>query len=168
MEKKSLTTGMLLTLLFGPLGMIYTSFVGFITFIPINIFFGILYSFASPEGGKFILVFFGFVITVLQLYWTYNVITETNDRISIGNPPMTQIEEFNVGFKNVCDAILDLLGCILFTCCVFAVLSVIHILDNTENSTQGFIFFSVLVLFLLVFWFANKRQGVNKGSQVKS
>jgi len=158
MQKKDLTTGLVLTLFFGPFGMLYTSVVGFLAFLIINICVGILFVFASSAGGVPILNFSFLVVLLLELYWTYIVLTEKNKRIENKQIPMTSGEEFDLGFQNITNALLIILVSLFFTCCIYAVLSLTHILDNTSNSVQGVIFFIVLIVFFLIFLFAEKNK----------
>jgi hypothetical protein len=158
MQKKDLTTGLALTFFFGPVGMLYTSVVGFLTFLIINIFLLILFLFVGSNGGAPFINLGYFIVLLLELYWTYNVLIEKNKRIDNKQIPMTTAEEFDLGFQNITSALLVFLVSIFFTCCIHALLSLTHILDKTSNSFQGFIFFIILIAFLLTFSFVQKNK----------
>lgn len=158
MQKKDLTTGLALTFFFGPVGMLYTSVSGFFTFLVINIFLIILFLFSGSGAAAPIFYFCFFIVLLLELYWTYSILIEKNRRIDSKQAPMTKTEEFDLGFQNITNAGLVILVSIFFTCCIYALLSVTHILDKTSNSFQGIMFFITLIAFFLVLLFFEKNK----------
>ena len=159
MQKKDLTTGLALTFFLTFFGMIYTSVVGFVTFLIINVFLIILLLLVGLDGASVPIFRFCFLIVwLLELYWTYNVLMEKNKRIENKEIPMTGTEEFDLGFVNITIGLLGILASIFFSCCLYALLSVTHILDKTSDTLQGIIFFIALIVFFLGFLFFEKNK----------
>jgi len=161
MKKKDLTTGLVLTTLFGPFGMIYTSMAGFLAFLIFDIFLLLVLLFSGISLDSPILRIVFLMVLLLEVYWTYNVLIEINNRAANKQPAMTGSEEFDFGFKNILNASLVFLACIFFSCGIFALLSLTHSFDKLSSYMQGVIFFMIFVVILFSFSFKRKSENAS-------
>lgn len=157
MKKKDLTLGIILTLVLGPLGMLYTSVVGFVVFFILNSLLGIMWLLLRSSGGasgtESVLSFCFLLIRILEIYWTYNVINEKNRRIDEKLPEMTAGEQLECGFREV---IIDFLAGLFFTTCIFALLVFSHILDKASDFTSVLIYLAILAVTIYLISVAKK------------
>lgn len=147
MKKKNSTTAIILILLFGVFGMLYTSVAVFFCFLAINIV-GVflLYLIELPITPIFFLT-----MLIIQLNFVYLFITERNKIIDNKLEPMTKKKKMELPSKIVGNVLAYLFFCIFLTCFLYGILLMIYQFKHINYLLEGLVFVLVTNFFYLTF-----------------